>query len=139
MQEREETHSEPTSSISQSNARNKKLTTKMLAYLQDQKQMTGEKQKTVKKFRELHSFLEKQEKRLLDQIEEVEKEIATTRDQHWAELSKEHSHLDSLIQEIQEKCQQPASDLLWVRVLWEQAGSQLGKAAFLSFLHLEEK
>ncbi|XP_048347576.1 E3 ubiquitin-protein ligase TRIM7-like [Sphaerodactylus townsendi] len=77
------------------------------------KQMTGEKQKTVKKFRELHSFLEKQEKRLLDQIEEVEKEIATTRDQHWAELSKEHSHLDSLIQEIQEKCQQPASDLLW--------------------------
>nr|XP_056722283.1 E3 ubiquitin-protein ligase TRIM7-like [Euleptes europaea] len=76
------------------------------------KQTTGEKQETVAKFRQLHSFLEEKEKLLLAQMEEVEKEVARNRDQHLAKLSEELSSLDSLIQEMEEKCQQPASDLL---------------------------
>nr|XP_056723603.1 E3 ubiquitin-protein ligase TRIM7-like [Euleptes europaea] len=75
-------------------------------------QTSGEKQETAAKFRQLHSFLEEQEKCLLAQMEEVEKEVARNRDQHLAALSEELSSLDSLIQEMEEKCQQPASELL---------------------------
>ncbi|XP_048345279.1 E3 ubiquitin-protein ligase TRIM7-like [Sphaerodactylus townsendi] len=77
------------------------------------KQATGEKQETVAKFKQLHSFLEEQEKLLLAQIEEVEKEVARNRDQHLTELSEALSSLESLIWEMEEKCQQPASELLW--------------------------
>ncbi|XP_015263960.1 PREDICTED: tripartite motif-containing protein 7-like, partial [Gekko japonicus] len=55
------------------------------------KQTTGEKQKTVAKFRQLHTFLEEQEKLLLAQMEEVEKEVARNRDQRLARLSEELS------------------------------------------------
>ncbi|XP_053153048.1 E3 ubiquitin-protein ligase TRIM7-like [Hemicordylus capensis] len=71
-----------------------------------------EKQKTVVEFRQLHQFLEEKEKLLLTQMEEVEGEIARKRDEHLAILSKELSSLESLIGEIEEKCQQPASELL---------------------------
>uniref|UniRef100_A0ACB8EFY1 Uncharacterized protein n=1 Tax=Sphaerodactylus townsendi TaxID=933632 RepID=A0ACB8EFY1_9SAUR len=76
------------------------------------KQTTEEKQEMVAKFRELHTFLEEQEKLLLAQLEEVEKEVAKNRDQHLAELSEALSSLDSLMQEMEGKCQQPASELL---------------------------
>ncbi|XP_060094956.1 E3 ubiquitin-protein ligase TRIM7-like [Heteronotia binoei] len=76
------------------------------------KQTQGEKQEAVAKFRQLHVFLEEQEKLLLAQMEEVEMEVAKKRDQHVAELSEALSSLESLIREMEEKCQQPASDLL---------------------------
>nr|XP_056723537.1 uncharacterized protein LOC130493928 [Euleptes europaea] len=76
------------------------------------KQMMGEKQEMAAKFRQLHSFLEEQEKRLLAQMEEMEKELPKNRDQHLAELSEALSSLDSLIREMEQKCQQPASQLL---------------------------
>ncbi|KAL8212934.1 UNVERIFIED_CONTAM: hypothetical protein K2H54_059675 [Gekko kuhli] len=76
------------------------------------KQTTGVKQETVAKFRQLHKFLEEQEKLLLAQMEEVEKEVAKERDQHLAELSKELSSLEGLIREMEEKSQQPADELL---------------------------
>ncbi|XP_048347757.1 E3 ubiquitin-protein ligase TRIM7-like [Sphaerodactylus townsendi] len=76
------------------------------------KQVTGEKQETVTKFKELHTFLEEQENRLVAQMEEVEKEVARKRDQQLTELSEALSSLDSLIQEMEEKCQQPDSELL---------------------------
>ncbi|KAL8213210.1 UNVERIFIED_CONTAM: hypothetical protein K2H54_061320 [Gekko kuhli] len=76
------------------------------------KQTTGEKQKTLAKFQQLHTFLEEQEKLLLAQMEEVEEEVARKRDEHLARLSEELFSLESLIQELEEKCQQPARDLL---------------------------
>ncbi|KAL8212936.1 UNVERIFIED_CONTAM: hypothetical protein K2H54_059687 [Gekko kuhli] len=76
------------------------------------KQTEGEKQETVTKFRELHVFLEEQEKLLLAQMEEVEKEVAKKRDQRLAEISEVLSSLESLIQEMEGKHQQPARDLL---------------------------
>ncbi|XP_034963677.1 E3 ubiquitin-protein ligase TRIM7-like [Zootoca vivipara] len=66
---------------------------------------TTEMQKAEEKFRELHQFL-------LNQIEEVEKEIAGRRDEQLAKLSRQLSSLDSIIQEMEEKSQQPASELL---------------------------
>ncbi|CAI5768251.1 tripartite motif-containing protein 10-like isoform X1 [Podarcis lilfordi] len=71
-----------------------------------------ERQNIEEKFRQLHQFLEEQEKRLLDEIEELEKEITRRREEHLARLSKELSFLEWSIQEMEEKSQQPASELL---------------------------
>uniref|UniRef100_A0A670HNM1 B box-type domain-containing protein n=1 Tax=Podarcis muralis TaxID=64176 RepID=A0A670HNM1_PODMU len=71
-----------------------------------------ERLKIVEKFRELRQFLEEQEKRLLTHVEEVEKEIAGRRDEQLARLSRKLSSLEEIIQEMEEKSQQPASELL---------------------------
>ncbi|XP_053106589.1 zinc finger protein RFP-like [Hemicordylus capensis] len=75
-------------------------------------QTKADKQKTMAEFRQLHQFVEEQEKLLLAQMEKLEKEIAIKRDEHLATLSKELSSFASFIQEIEEKCQQPANELL---------------------------
>ena len=67
-------------------------------------------------FRKLHQILEEQEKLLLAQLEEVEKEIARKRDEHLARLSRELSSLGGLIREMEEKHQQPPGELLQVRL-----------------------
>uniref|UniRef100_A0A803T4J3 Zinc finger protein RFP-like n=1 Tax=Anolis carolinensis TaxID=28377 RepID=A0A803T4J3_ANOCA len=74
-----------------------------------------EKDRTVAAFRRMHQFLEEQEKILLAKMEEVEKEISAKGEEHLARLSKELSSLSKLIQEMEEKLQQPASELLQVR------------------------
>uniref|UniRef100_A0A670HZC5 Uncharacterized protein n=1 Tax=Podarcis muralis TaxID=64176 RepID=A0A670HZC5_PODMU len=73
------------------------------------------REKMVAEFRRLHQFLEEQEKRILAQMAEVEKEIAAKREEHLARLSRELSSLDSLIREMEEKLQEPESELLQVR------------------------
>ncbi|XP_053146295.1 zinc finger protein RFP-like isoform X2 [Hemicordylus capensis] len=82
------------------------------AHKKYKEQTKADKQKTRAEFRQLHQFLEEQEKHLLVQMEELEKEIAIKREEHLATLSKELSSLASFIQEMEEKCQQPASELL---------------------------
>ncbi|XP_053147593.1 zinc finger protein RFP-like isoform X3 [Hemicordylus capensis] len=72
----------------------------------------AERQKTVAEFRQLYQFLKEQKTLMLTQIEEVEKEIARKRDAHMVTLSEELSSLDSVIQEVEEKCEQSASELL---------------------------
>ncbi|XP_066471708.1 tripartite motif-containing protein 10-like isoform X2 [Tiliqua scincoides] len=80
---------------------------------QDLLNQTEEKrQKTKAEFRQIHQFLEEEEKSLLAQMEEVEKEIARRRDEHLARLCRELSSLGNLIQEMEVKCQQPASEFL---------------------------
>nr|XP_034963714.1 zinc finger protein RFP-like [Zootoca vivipara] len=71
-----------------------------------------ERLKTVEKFRQLRQFLEEQEKCLLNHVEEVEKVIVGRRDAQLARLSRKLSSLESIIQEMEEKGQQPASELL---------------------------
>ncbi|XP_067321601.1 zinc finger protein RFP-like [Anolis sagrei] len=71
-----------------------------------------EKEKTVAAFRLMHQFLEEQERNLLAKMEEVEKEISAKEEEHLARLSEEISSLSKLIQEMEEKHQQPASELL---------------------------
>ncbi|KAL8213173.1 UNVERIFIED_CONTAM: hypothetical protein K2H54_061110 [Gekko kuhli] len=93
---------------------------KILVYLADAEDESqeilniteSERKKTVAEFRTLRQLLEEQEKHLLAQIEEVEKEVARKRDDHLAKLSEELSSLESLIQEMEEKHQQPVSELL---------------------------
>ncbi|XP_015270895.1 PREDICTED: tripartite motif-containing protein 7-like [Gekko japonicus] len=76
------------------------------------KQTMGKKQETVVKFRQLHAFLEEQEELLLARMEEVEKEVARKLDQALAKLSGALFSLESLIWEMEKKCEQSARDLL---------------------------
>ncbi|KAM6473954.1 uncharacterized protein PHA67_006545 [Liasis olivaceus] len=71
-----------------------------------------ERENTVAEFRELRRCLEEQEKLLLARMEETEKEIVAIRDKWLAKHMEELSSLEDLIQEMEEKQQQPASKLL---------------------------
>ncbi|XP_042306749.1 zinc finger protein RFP-like isoform X2 [Sceloporus undulatus] len=75
------------------------------------KQTNTEKGKAVAAFRQIHQFLDEQEKLLLAQMEEVEKEISAKREEHLTILSEEVSSLEGFIREMEEKHQQPASEL----------------------------
>lgn len=100
-----------------------------------QKRMEADREKTRATFRQLHKFLEEQEKHLLDQAEEVEKEIARRRDEYLSILSREIASLDSLIQEVEEeKQQQSVSDLLQVSGWLSLAGVLLAGR----FQHVEQ-
>ncbi|XP_032066226.1 E3 ubiquitin-protein ligase TRIM11-like isoform X3 [Thamnophis elegans] len=71
-----------------------------------------EKENVVAEFRELQLWLEGQEKLLLTRMEETEKEIMARKAEGLARPMEELCSLDHLIQEIEEKLQQPASKLL---------------------------
>ncbi|XP_065420169.1 E3 ubiquitin-protein ligase TRIM7-like isoform X2 [Chrysemys picta bellii] len=76
------------------------------------KQLETERQKIVAEFQRLRQFLEEQERLLLAQLEELNKEIEKRRDDYVAKLSEELSSFSSLINEMEQKCQQPACDFL---------------------------
>ncbi|XP_032066241.1 E3 ubiquitin-protein ligase TRIM11-like [Thamnophis elegans] len=71
-----------------------------------------ERENVVAEFRELRLWLEGQEKLLLTRMEETEKEIMARKEKGLARPMEELCSLDHLIQEIEEKLQQPASKLL---------------------------
>ncbi|XP_044840029.1 E3 ubiquitin-protein ligase TRIM11-like [Mauremys mutica] len=76
------------------------------------KQLETEKQKIVSEFQQLRQFLEEQERLRLAQLEELNKEIEKGRAEYVAKLSEELSSFSSLISEMEQKCQQPASEFL---------------------------
>ncbi|XP_032066229.1 E3 ubiquitin-protein ligase TRIM39-like isoform X1 [Thamnophis elegans] len=71
-----------------------------------------ERENVVAEFRELQLWLEGQEKLLLTRMEETEKDIMARKEKGLAKHMEELCSLDHLIQEIEEKLQQPASKLL---------------------------
>ncbi|XP_062829725.1 E3 ubiquitin-protein ligase TRIM7 [Anolis carolinensis] len=74
--------------------------------------MKTEMEKTKVNFRQLHHFLEAEEKLLLAQMEKVVKEITGKRDTVLIRVSKEMSSLENCVREMEEKCQQPQLHLL---------------------------
>ncbi|XP_070789473.1 E3 ubiquitin-protein ligase TRIM39-like [Pituophis catenifer annectens] len=70
------------------------------------------KKSVMAEFRELQLWLEGQEKLLLTKMEETEKDIMARKEKGLAKHMEELGSLDHLIQEIEEKLQQPASKLL---------------------------
>ncbi|XP_077778355.1 E3 ubiquitin-protein ligase TRIM7-like isoform X3 [Podarcis muralis] len=89
------------------------------------KQIEAEKGKMVAEFRRLRQFLEDQEKALLAQMAEVEKEIAKKREEHLARLSRELSSLESLIREMEEKRWQPANEQLQTHTVFCREVTQM--------------
>ncbi|XP_058027663.1 E3 ubiquitin-protein ligase TRIM11-like [Ahaetulla prasina] len=93
---------------------------KIATYKTDTEQTVQERLDFIKKvkinvvaeFRELQLWLEAQEKLLLTKMEETEKDIMARKEKGLAKHMEELGSLDHLIQEIEEKLQQPASQLL---------------------------
>ncbi|XP_038226758.2 E3 ubiquitin-protein ligase TRIM7-like [Dermochelys coriacea] len=76
------------------------------------KQLETEKQKIVSEFQELCQFLEEQKRLLLAQLEKLNKEIKKRRAEYVAKLSEEISSFSHLTSEMEQKCQQTASEFL---------------------------
>ncbi|KAL8213180.1 UNVERIFIED_CONTAM: Pre-mRNA-splicing factor ATP-dependent RNA helicase dhx15 [Gekko kuhli] len=70
------------------------------------------REEIVAECQKLRQFLEEQERLLPAQVEEVEKEIERQKDEHLARLSVKLSSLENVIQEMEEKIHQPATELL---------------------------
>uniref|UniRef100_A0A803TDZ4 Zinc finger protein RFP-like n=1 Tax=Anolis carolinensis TaxID=28377 RepID=A0A803TDZ4_ANOCA len=85
------------------------------------KQTKAKTEKALEEITEMQQFLKKQEKHLRAHMKDLERQIARKRDEHLVLLSWELSSLESLIQEMKEKCQQPPAELLQdVRNLWQR-------------------
>nr|XP_023961333.1 zinc finger protein RFP-like isoform X4 [Chrysemys picta bellii] len=72
----------------------------------------AEREEIVAQFKQLHQFLEKEERLLLARLGDLEKEIVKLQDENITKLSAEISRLSELISEMEGKCQQPASEFL---------------------------
>ncbi|XP_058027659.1 E3 ubiquitin-protein ligase TRIM39-like isoform X2 [Ahaetulla prasina] len=98
----------------------KKQKEKIATYKSDTEQRVQERLDLIKKlkinvvaeFTELQLWLEAQEKLLLSEMEETEKDIMARKEKGLSKHMEELGSLDHLIQEIEEKLQQPASQLL---------------------------
>uniref|UniRef100_A0A8C6VC53 Uncharacterized protein n=1 Tax=Naja naja TaxID=35670 RepID=A0A8C6VC53_NAJNA len=73
------------------------------------------KQKVVMEFEQMHHFLDEQEKLLLAQLKEMEREIVKHQKIYDTKVSDEIVALTILIDEIEEKLEQPDSEFLQVR------------------------
>nr|XP_028573465.1 zinc finger protein RFP-like [Podarcis muralis] len=76
------------------------------------KKIISGRQKMKGEFKQLHSFLEEWENQLLKEMEEVEDEIARKSNEQLGWLSRELDSLQNIIQELEEKLQQPPSEFL---------------------------
>ncbi|XP_014453046.2 zinc finger protein RFP-like isoform X2 [Alligator mississippiensis] len=72
----------------------------------------AERQKIVSEFEQLHQFLKDQEQLLLARLGELEREFVKSQEEKSSEVSKGISVLNKVIADLEEKCQQPASDFL---------------------------
>uniref|UniRef100_A0A8C8SPT0 Zinc finger protein RFP-like n=1 Tax=Pelusios castaneus TaxID=367368 RepID=A0A8C8SPT0_9SAUR len=82
-------------------------------------------QKIVSEFQQLRQFLEKQERLLLAQLENLDEEMVMIQTENIAELSAEISRLSELISEVEGKCQKPDTEFLQVRLSAAQGTAQL--------------
>ncbi|XP_010018892.1 PREDICTED: tripartite motif-containing protein 15-like, partial [Nestor notabilis] len=73
---------------------------------------TAEHQRVLSKSEGLRLFLEDYAQHLLAQLGNLERDIEKLQEENVTSLTKEISRLDSFIQEMEEKCQQPASEHL---------------------------
>ncbi|XP_044837320.1 tripartite motif-containing protein 26-like isoform X2 [Mauremys mutica] len=76
------------------------------------KQTQTERQKIMSEFQQLQQFLEEQERLLLAQLEKLDKEIVWIQNENVSKLSEQISRLSELINEVEGKCQKPASEFL---------------------------
>ncbi|XP_026514839.1 zinc finger protein RFP-like [Terrapene carolina triunguis] len=80
------------------------------------KQTQTERQKIVSEFQQLRQFLEEQERLLQAQLEKLDEEIVKIQNENVSNLSEQISRLSELINEMEGKCQKPASEFLQVRL-----------------------
>ncbi|XP_054834158.1 zinc finger protein RFP-like [Eublepharis macularius] len=76
------------------------------------KQLELEKWKMKRAFHEMKTFLEGKEYVCLGELEGLERELENKHQENVTQLSEEISHLSNVMGEMEEKCQQPASEFL---------------------------
>nr|XP_014428289.1 zinc finger protein RFP-like [Pelodiscus sinensis] len=76
------------------------------------KQTQAKRQKIVAQFQQLRQFLEEQERLLLAQLEKLDNEIVNLQTEAVRKLSTQISCLSEWIDELEGKCQKPASEFL---------------------------
>uniref|UniRef100_A0A3Q1LN45 Tripartite motif containing 15 n=1 Tax=Bos taurus TaxID=9913 RepID=A0A3Q1LN45_BOVIN len=75
-------------------------------------QIESKKQQVEAAFERLQQELGKQQRLLLARLTELERRIWKERDEYLSKLSEEVARLGAQVKELEEKCQQPASELL---------------------------
>ncbi|NXA43885.1 TRI27 protein, partial [Eudromia elegans] len=83
-------------------------------------QTGAERRRIQSQFERLRLFLEDQERRLLAQLGQLDGDVEKRQEENVTRLTEEISRLDTLIQDMEEKCQQPAREFLQVRKLGAQ-------------------
>uniref|UniRef100_A0A8C8VMA4 Uncharacterized protein n=1 Tax=Pelusios castaneus TaxID=367368 RepID=A0A8C8VMA4_9SAUR len=80
----------------------------------------SQKMRIELEFEKLHEFLDEEEEQLLRKLKKEKKETLQKLNGNITKLSEQNASLQKLIKEIEEKCQQPAAELLKVRnSLWQ--------------------
>lgn len=80
-----------------------------------QEKTAAERQRVLSKLEGLRLFLEDHAQHLLAQLGDLERDIEKLQEENVTSLTKEISRLDSFIQEMEEKSQQPPNQFLQVR------------------------
>ncbi|KAK2113322.1 Tripartite motif-containing protein 15 [Saguinus oedipus] len=78
-------------------------------------QIESKKHQVETAFERLQQELEHQRCLLLARLRELEQQIRKERDEYITRVSEEVTRLEAQVKELEEKCQQPASELLKVR------------------------
>uniref|UniRef100_A0A452HVU5 Zinc finger protein RFP-like n=1 Tax=Gopherus agassizii TaxID=38772 RepID=A0A452HVU5_9SAUR len=91
------------------------------------KQTQTERQKIVSEFQQLQQFLEEQERLLLAQLENLDKEIVKIWNENVSKLSAQIFHLSELISEMEGKCQKPTTPPACCNQLFHCVREMLGE------------
>uniref|UniRef100_A0A8D0C0T4 Zinc finger protein RFP-like n=1 Tax=Salvator merianae TaxID=96440 RepID=A0A8D0C0T4_SALMN len=75
-------------------------------------QIKTDREKTMKVFRQLHQFLDEEEKCWLAEMDDIVKEVERVMEDQLEKHVKQLQSLERIIQAMEEKLQQPATDLL---------------------------
>lgn len=92
-----------------------------------QTQIENKKQLVETAFQRLQQELEEQQRLLLDRLRQLKQHIWRERDEYLSTLSEEVTRLGAQVRELEDKCQQPASELLQVRdTPWDPHPTSMG-------------
>ncbi|XP_072497641.1 uncharacterized protein [Notamacropus eugenii] len=83
-------------------------------------QIQDKKQRIVSEYQQFRNFLDLQEQFLLAHVEELEKDITCKKEQHVTEMSQKISHLESLINKMEESASQTPREILKIRKQLEE-------------------
>uniref|UniRef100_A0A8C0GX27 Uncharacterized protein n=1 Tax=Chelonoidis abingdonii TaxID=106734 RepID=A0A8C0GX27_CHEAB len=93
----------------------------------------------TREFKKLHQLLNEEEQLLLRRLAEEEREILQRLQDNITKLSEQSAALINRITELEEKCQQPAAELLQVRLITTSPSSILGYKICLDMREMLER
>ncbi|XP_043856680.1 uncharacterized protein LOC122753379 [Dromiciops gliroides] len=103
-------------------------------------QIQDKKLRIVSEYQQFREFLDIQEQFFLAQVEELEKDITCQKEQHVKQVSQKISHLEELINKMEERVSQTPSEILKIRKqLEERWEKEQVLTPITTSQHLEER